>query len=113
MNFTMIGLNIGSKSGFVLITALIILPSTWLRSLGVLVYISVGGIMTSFVWVYHNQESYLEGLREDDIARGEEADKKSIAKKIKKNCNRLWQVKLERSMFGPLKKRSILEGPKI
>ncbi|RHN41025.1 putative amino acid transporter, transmembrane domain-containing protein [Medicago truncatula] len=51
MNFTIIGLNIGSKSSFVLITALIILPTTWLRSLGALAYISVGGVVTSVVLI--------------------------------------------------------------
>ncbi|RHN41030.1 putative amino acid transporter, transmembrane domain-containing protein [Medicago truncatula] len=49
MSFTLFGLRIGSKSGFVLITALIILPSTWLRSLGALAYIALCGIMVSFI----------------------------------------------------------------
>jgi len=49
MSFTLFGLRIGSKTGFVLITALIILPSTWLRSLGALAYIAVCGIMASFI----------------------------------------------------------------
>ncbi|XP_058769216.1 amino acid transporter AVT1I-like [Vicia villosa] len=51
MSFTMVELKIGSKSGFVLITALIVLPTTWLRSLGALAYISFGGIVTSLVLI--------------------------------------------------------------
>lgn len=51
MSFTIIGVKIGSKSGFMLITALIILPTTWLRSLGALAYISVGGVVASVILI--------------------------------------------------------------
>jgi len=51
MSFTIIGLKIGSKSGFMLITALIILPTTWLRNLGALAYISVGGVVASVILI--------------------------------------------------------------
>jgi vesicular inhibitory amino acid transporter len=35
----------------VLITALVVLPTTWLRSLGALAYISVGGIFASIILI--------------------------------------------------------------
>ncbi|KAJ6801256.1 vacuolar amino acid transporter 1-like [Iris pallida] len=50
-NFNLAGLKITGKQGFVLITALIILPTTWLRNLGVLAYVSVGGVFSSLVLV--------------------------------------------------------------
>ncbi|KAK4791197.1 hypothetical protein SAY86_031610 [Trapa natans] len=49
--FKVAGLKIGGKQGFVLLAALLILPTTWLRSLGALAYISVGGVVASVVLV--------------------------------------------------------------
>lgn len=40
---------IGGKQAFVLLTALMILPTTWLRNLGLLAYVSLGGVLASFV----------------------------------------------------------------
>ncbi|XP_058775198.1 amino acid transporter AVT1I-like [Vicia villosa] len=51
MRFTVFGLRIGGKSGFVFLTALAILPTTWLRNLGALAYISVGGVLTSVILI--------------------------------------------------------------
>lgn len=45
------GLKFGGKQGFVLITAFMILPTTWLRSLGSLAYVSFGGVLASIVVV--------------------------------------------------------------
>ncbi|KAF3329193.1 vacuolar amino acid transporter 1-like isoform X1 [Carex littledalei] len=47
--FNFAGLKIGGKQGFVVITSLIILPTTWLRSLSMLAYMSVGGVLASMV----------------------------------------------------------------
>ncbi|KAI9117298.1 hypothetical protein K1719_011464 [Acacia pycnantha] len=41
MSFKASGLKISGKQGFVLLTTLVILPTTWLRNLGVLAYVSV------------------------------------------------------------------------
>ncbi|PIN24025.1 Amino acid transporter [Handroanthus impetiginosus] len=41
--------NIGGKQVFILIAALVILPTTWLRSLNFLAYLSVGGILSSLI----------------------------------------------------------------
>ncbi|KAH7570098.1 hypothetical protein ACOSP7_018044 [Xanthoceras sorbifolium] len=49
MGFKIASLKIGGRQGFVLITALIILPTTWLRSLGVLAYVSAGGVLASVI----------------------------------------------------------------
>ncbi|CAI9096598.1 OLC1v1032783C1 [Oldenlandia corymbosa var. corymbosa] len=43
------GIKLGGEQVFVIFTALIILPTTWLRSLGLLAYISFGGVLASFV----------------------------------------------------------------
>lgn len=51
MSLTIFGLRIGSKKGFVLLTALILLPTTWLRSLGALAYISFGGVVSSVILI--------------------------------------------------------------
>ncbi|KAI5420104.1 amino acid transporter AVT1I [Lathyrus oleraceus] len=51
MEFTIFGVRIGGKSGFVFLTALAILPTTWLRNLGALAYISVGGVLTSVILI--------------------------------------------------------------
>ncbi|CAK9174229.1 unnamed protein product [Ilex paraguariensis] len=45
------GHTIGGKQAFVLLTALMILPTTWLRSLGLLAYVSAGGVLASIVLV--------------------------------------------------------------
>ncbi|XP_065861965.1 amino acid transporter AVT1I-like [Euphorbia lathyris] len=51
MAFKFAGLKIRGKQGFILLTSLVILPTTWLRSLGVLAYISAGGVLASVVLV--------------------------------------------------------------
>ncbi|CAJ2645366.1 unnamed protein product [Trifolium pratense] len=51
MRFTIFGLKIGGKSCFVIFTALAILPTTWLRNLGALAYISIGGVFTSIILI--------------------------------------------------------------
>ncbi|XP_054823532.1 amino acid transporter AVT1I-like isoform X2 [Prosopis cineraria] len=51
MSFKVCGLRIAGKQGFLLLTALVILPTTWLRSLGVLAYVSVGGVLASVILV--------------------------------------------------------------
>ncbi|KAF3320094.1 vacuolar amino acid transporter 1-like isoform X1 [Carex littledalei] len=47
--FNISGLKIGGKQGFVVITSLIVLPTTWLRSLSMLAYMSVGGVLASMI----------------------------------------------------------------
>ncbi|XP_060669664.1 amino acid transporter AVT1I-like [Ziziphus jujuba] len=47
--FTIGHLKVKGKVGFIIIIALIVLPSTWLRNLGVLAYFSIGGIVTSII----------------------------------------------------------------
>ncbi|XP_059447675.1 amino acid transporter AVT1I-like [Corylus avellana] len=49
MAFKIAGLKVAGKKGFVLLTALVILPTTWLKSLGVLAYFSAGGVSASVV----------------------------------------------------------------
>ena len=51
MGFKIAGLKVRGKQGFVLLTALIILPTTWLRSFSILSYFSAGGIMASVIVV--------------------------------------------------------------
>ncbi|WCJ21284.1 Transmembrane amino acid transporter family protein [Euphorbia peplus] len=51
MAFHFAGHKFGGKQGFILLTALVILPTTWLRSLGVLAYISAGGVLASILLV--------------------------------------------------------------
>ncbi|KAL6009186.1 hypothetical protein ACLOJK_022413, partial [Asimina triloba] len=51
VNLQIIGLNFGRKQGFVLLAALVILPTMWLRSLGLLAYISAGGVLASGIVV--------------------------------------------------------------
>ena len=46
-NFKIGGLKVKGQRGFMLLAALVILPSTWLRSLGVLAYVSAGGVLAS------------------------------------------------------------------
>ncbi|WOG88840.1 hypothetical protein DCAR_0208075 [Daucus carota subsp. sativus] len=52
VNFHIAGISIPGKQGFVLLTALLVLPTTWLRSLGLLAYISAGGVLASIVLVF-------------------------------------------------------------
>uniref|UniRef100_A0A1D1XF63 Vacuolar amino acid transporter 1 n=1 Tax=Anthurium amnicola TaxID=1678845 RepID=A0A1D1XF63_9ARAE len=47
--FKMLGVAVGGKQAFVILTAVIILPTTWLRSLGVLAYVSFGGVVASLI----------------------------------------------------------------
>ena len=49
--FKVAGLKVSGKQGFVLLAALVILPTTWLRSLGPLAYVSAGGVLASMVVV--------------------------------------------------------------
>ncbi|XP_009360336.2 amino acid transporter AVT1I [Pyrus x bretschneideri] len=51
MGFKMAGLKVGGKQCFVLLTALVILPTTWLKSLGLLAYVSAGGVFASLFLV--------------------------------------------------------------
>ncbi|XP_043724890.1 amino acid transporter AVT1I-like [Telopea speciosissima] len=50
-NFQLGSLTIGGKQGFVLVAALLILPTTWLRNLGLLAYVSAGGVLASIIVV--------------------------------------------------------------
>ncbi|KAK2355146.1 amino acid transporter AVT1I [Trifolium repens] len=51
MGLTICGHRIDGKSCFVIITALAILPTTWLRNYGALAYISIGGVFTSIILI--------------------------------------------------------------
>lgn len=46
---TFLGSKVGVKEGFMFLSALVILPTTWLRSLGLLAYVSMGGVFASIV----------------------------------------------------------------
>lgn len=48
-NFDIGGLKIRGKPGFVMVAALVVLPTTWMRSLGVLSYVSIGGVLSSLI----------------------------------------------------------------
>ncbi|URE17144.1 amino acid transporter [Musa troglodytarum] len=50
-SFVIAGLKIGGKQAFTLLGALVILPTTWLRSLDLLSYVSLGGVLASLVVV--------------------------------------------------------------
>ncbi|PON58312.1 Amino acid transporter [Parasponia andersonii] len=45
------GLRIRGQKGFMMLSALVILPTTWLRSLGMLAYVSAGGVLASAILV--------------------------------------------------------------
>ncbi|XP_058194130.1 amino acid transporter AVT1I-like [Rhododendron vialii] len=45
------GQTVGGKQCFVILTALVVLPTTWLRSLGLMAYVSAGGVLASFVLI--------------------------------------------------------------
>lgn len=44
-------MKIGGKQGFVLIAAFIVLPTTWMRNMSVLAYVSFGGVLSSLILV--------------------------------------------------------------
>ena len=43
MTFKVASLKVGRKQGFIILIAFVVLPNTWLRSLGLLAYVSTGG----------------------------------------------------------------------
>lgn len=49
--FKVAGLKIKGKQAFVMLTSLIVLPTTWLKSLALLAYVSAGGVLASFILV--------------------------------------------------------------
>ncbi|XP_020575533.1 vacuolar amino acid transporter 1-like [Phalaenopsis equestris] len=49
LEFQLLSLTIKQKQFFLLVSALIILPTTWLRNLGGLAYISAGGVVASVI----------------------------------------------------------------
>ncbi|XP_021807559.1 amino acid transporter AVT1I-like [Prunus avium] len=51
MGFNMAGIKVGGRQCFVLLTAVVILPTTWLKNLGLLAYVSAGGVLASAVLV--------------------------------------------------------------
>ncbi|KAK8546986.1 hypothetical protein V6N13_099731 [Hibiscus sabdariffa] len=51
MTFKVAGMTIGGKQAFVILTSLVVLPTTWLKSLGLLAYLSAGGVLASFIIV--------------------------------------------------------------
>ncbi|KAK9092385.1 hypothetical protein Syun_027296 [Stephania yunnanensis] len=51
MSFKVGNLKIEGKRGFTLLAALVFLPTTWLNSLGLLAYISAGGVLASVILV--------------------------------------------------------------
>ncbi|KAK1437732.1 hypothetical protein QVD17_03528 [Tagetes erecta] len=50
-NLEVFGNKIGGKQWFILLTAVVVLPTSWLRNLGVLAYVSAGGVMASLILV--------------------------------------------------------------
>ncbi|WOL20264.1 hypothetical protein Cni_G29068 [Canna indica] len=46
-DFDVAGIRVGGKQGYILVGALVILPTTWLRSLDVLSLVSLGGVLAS------------------------------------------------------------------
>nr|KYP38699.1 Vacuolar amino acid transporter 1 [Cajanus cajan] len=51
MNLKLGGVRIEGRKSFVLLAALIILPTTWLRSMGALAYVSFGGVVVSIILI--------------------------------------------------------------
>ncbi|XVF16624.1 hypothetical protein REPUB_Repub10bG0048600 [Reevesia pubescens] len=49
MEFEVAGLTVGGKQGFIVIVALIILPTVWLDNLSLLSYVSASGVMASAI----------------------------------------------------------------
>ncbi|KAI3499030.1 hypothetical protein L1887_34822 [Cichorium endivia] len=50
-SFDIFGMNIGGIQVYVVLTALVILPTTWLTNLGILAYVSAGGVMATLILV--------------------------------------------------------------
>ncbi|XVF70066.1 hypothetical protein PTKIN_Ptkin11bG0131600 [Pterospermum kingtungense] len=50
--FNIAGQKIRGKKLFVLVASLIVLPTTWLNNLGILAYVSAGGVLISFLLVF-------------------------------------------------------------
>ncbi|XP_050217889.1 amino acid transporter AVT1I-like [Mercurialis annua] len=48
LSFKIGALSIGGKQGFTILSALVILPTAWFRTLGVLAYVSATGVIASF-----------------------------------------------------------------
>lgn len=46
-----LGMRIGGKQAFIMLAALVMLPTTWLTSLSLLAYVSAGGILASIILV--------------------------------------------------------------
>lgn len=76
VNFDILGLTIEGKQGFIIIVALIILPSVWLDNLSLLSYISASGVLASaiilgsIIWTgafdgigFHHKETVLLNLK--------------------------------------------------
>ncbi|KAF9626179.1 hypothetical protein IFM89_031306 [Coptis chinensis] len=51
MGFKVGGMKIGGKQGFTVLASVIILPTTWLRNLGLFAYVSAGGVLASAIVV--------------------------------------------------------------
>ncbi|KAI3726099.1 hypothetical protein L1987_65896 [Smallanthus sonchifolius] len=49
MDFDVFGYRIGAKSGFIVLVALVILPTSWLDNMSILSYISASGVLASMV----------------------------------------------------------------
>ncbi|KAG0477916.1 hypothetical protein HPP92_012635 [Vanilla planifolia] len=49
--FHLAGIRFGGKQGFVILSALVILPTTWLKNLGGLAFLSAGGVLASMILV--------------------------------------------------------------
>ncbi|XVF70072.1 hypothetical protein PTKIN_Ptkin11bG0132000 [Pterospermum kingtungense] len=50
--FNVAGQKIKGKQVFVLVASLVVLPTTWLNNLGVLAYVSAGGVLVSFLLIF-------------------------------------------------------------
>lgn len=44
-------IKVGGRQFFVLLTAIVVLPTTWLKTLGLLAYVSAGGVLASFLLI--------------------------------------------------------------
>nr|GEW87780.1 amino acid transporter AVT1I-like [Tanacetum cinerariifolium] len=49
MVFDIYGYHIGAKSGFIVLVAIVILPTSWLNSMSILSYISASGVLASLI----------------------------------------------------------------
>ncbi|KAK6159952.1 hypothetical protein DH2020_003333 [Rehmannia glutinosa] len=52
VHFHILGIEVGGKQAFIVLTALVLLPTTWLSSLSRLAYVSAGGILASVILVF-------------------------------------------------------------